>query len=495
MTIAQKTPHPDHQMPDIDAASRGLYIDGAWRPSHSGQVINVVDPSSGERLASVPDATIEDARLSIDAAAAAAPSWRATPPRRRSEVLRRCFELMIERSEMLATLISMENGKALRDARSEVAYAAEFFRWNAEEAVRITGEFGIAPAGANRIIVDYQPIGICLLITPWNFPAAMATRKIAPALAAGCTVILKPASETPLTAYALAAIYEEAGVPPGVVNVLTTTTPGPVTAEVLADPRVRKLSFTGSTGVGRLLLAQAAQHVISCSMELGGNAPFLVFDDADLEASLDGAMIAKMRNAGEACTAANRFYVQSGIYDAFAAGLSKRMAALKIGAGVDGATECGPMITCKAVEKIGRLVEDSKMKGARVLCGGEAPEGPGFFYPPTVLVDVPTTSEMAHEEIFGPVAPLYRFNTEEEAISRANDTEYGLAAYVYTRDLARGLRVSTQIEAGMIALNRGLVSDPAAPFGGVKQSGLGREGGQHHGIAEFMEAKYIATSF
>ncbi|MGA1805032.1 NAD-dependent succinate-semialdehyde dehydrogenase [Rhizobium sp. HT1-10] len=495
MTIAQKTPHPDHQMPDIDAASRGLYIDGAWRPSHSGQVIDVVDPSSGERLASVPDATIEDARLSIDAAAAAAPSWRATPPRRRSEVLRRCFELMIERSEMLATLISMENGKALRDARSEVAYAAEFFRWNAEEAVRITGEFGIAPAGANRIIVDYQPIGICLLITPWNFPAAMATRKIAPALAAGCTVILKPASETPLTAYALAAIYEEAGVPPGVVNVLTTTTPGPVTAEVLADPRVRKLSFTGSTGVGRLLLAQAAQHVVSCSMELGGNAPFLVFDDADLEASLDGAMIAKMRNAGEACTAANRFYVQSGIYDAFATGLSKRMAALKIGAGVDGATECGPMITRKAVEKIGRLVEDSKMKGARVLCGGEAPEGPGFFYPPTVLVDVPTTSEMAHEEIFGPVAPLYRFNTEEEAISRANDTEYGLAAYVYTRDLARGLRVSTQIEAGMIALNRGLVSDPAAPFGGVKQSGLGREGGQHHGIAEFMEAKYIATSF
>jgi len=495
MTIAQKTPHPDHQMPDIDAASRGLYIDGAWRPSHSGQVINVVDPSSGERLASVPDATIEDARLSIDAAAAAAPSWRATPPRRRSEVLRRCFELMIERSEMLATLISMENGKALRDARSEVAYAAEFFRWNAEEAVRITGEFGIAPAGANRIIVDYQPIGICLLITPWNFPAAMATRKIAPALAAGCTVILKPASETPLTAYALAAIYEEAGVPPGVVNVLTTTTPGRVTAEVLADPRVRKLSFTGSTGVGRLLLAQAAQHVVSCSMELGGNAPFLVFDDADLEASLDGAMIAKMRNAGEACTAANRFYVQSGIYDAFAAGLSKRMAALKIGAGVDAATECGPMITRKAVEKIGRLVEDSKMKGARVLCGGEAPEGPGFFYPPTVLVDVPTTSEMAHEEIFGPVAPLYRFNTEEEAISRANDTEYGLAAYVYTRDLARGLRVSTQIEAGMIALNRGLVSDPAAPFGGVKQSGLGREGGQHHGIAEFMEAKYIATSF
>jgi succinate-semialdehyde dehydrogenase/glutarate-semialdehyde dehydrogenase len=495
MTIAQKTRQPDTHMPDIDAASRGLYIDGAWRPSRSGQVIDVVDPSTGNRLASVPDATIEDARLSIDAAAAAAPSWRATPPRRRSEILRRCFELMIERSEMLATLISMENGKALRDARGEVAYAAEFFRWNSEEAVRITGEYGIAPAGTNRIIVDYQPIGICLLITPWNFPAAMATRKIAPALAAGCTVILKPASETPLTAFALAAIYEEAGVPPGVVNVITTTNPGPITAEVLADPRVRKLSFTGSTGVGRLLLAEAAKHVISCSMELGGNAPFVVFDDADLEAALDGAMIAKMRNAGEACTAANRLYVQSGIYDAFAEGLSKRMAALTVGAGVDGHTECGPMITRKAVEKIGRLVEDSKAKGARALCGGETPDGAGFFYPPTVLVDVPADSEMAHEEIFGPVAPLYRFDTEEEAVSRANDTEYGLAAYVYTRDLARGLRVSTQLEAGMIALNRGLVSDPAAPFGGVKQSGLGREGGQHHGVAEFMEAKYIATSF
>lgn len=495
MTIAQKTPHPDHQLPDIDAASRGLYIDGAWRPSHSGQVIDIVDPSTGNRLASVPDATIEDARLSIESAAAAAPSWRATPPRRRSEILRRCFELMIERSEMLATLISMENGKALRDARGEVAYAAEFFRWNSEEAVRITGEYGIAPAGTNRIIVDYQPIGICLLITPWNFPAAMATRKIAPALAAGCTVILKPASETPLTAFALAAIYEEAGIPPGVVNVITTTTPGPITAEILADPRVRKLSFTGSTGVGRLLLAEAAKHVISCSMELGGNAPFVVFDDADLEAALDGAMIAKMRNAGEACTAANRLYVQTGIYEAFAEGLRKRMAALKVGAGVDGHTECGPMITRKAVEKIGRLVEDSKAKGARALCGGETPGGAGFFYPPTVLVDVPVDSEMAHEEIFGPVAPLYRFDTEEEAVSRANDTEYGLAAYVYTRDLARGLRVSTQLEAGMIALNRGLVSDPAAPFGGVKQSGLGREGGQHHGVAEFMEAKYIATSF
>ncbi|TIX15470.1 MAG: NAD-dependent succinate-semialdehyde dehydrogenase, partial [Mesorhizobium sp.] len=411
-----------------------------------------------------------------------------------SEILRRCFELMTERAEILAALISLENGKALRDARSEVAYAAEFFRWNAEEAVRISGEFGLAPSGANRIIVDYQPIGICVLITPWNFPAAMATRKIAPALAAGCTVILKPASETPLTAYALAALYEEAGVPPGVVNVLTTSTPGPVTAAMLADPRVRKLSFTGSTGIGRVLLAEAAKHVISCSMELGGNAPFIVFDDADLEAALDGAMVAKMRNAGEACTAANRLYVQAGIHDAFADGLCKRMAALNVGPGTHPETECGPMITSKAVDKIDRLVQDAVARGAKVLCGGAIAEGKGYFYPPTVLRDVSTDAAMIHEEIFGPVAPIMRFDSEADAIARANDTEYGLAAYIYTRDLARGMRVASKIEAGMIALNRGLMSDPAAPFGGVKQSGLGREGGQKHGVAEFMEAKYIAVT-
>ncbi|MDR6634619.1 succinate-semialdehyde dehydrogenase/glutarate-semialdehyde dehydrogenase [Phyllobacterium sp. 1468] len=495
MNLAQQMPLPNRQLPNLQAAARGLYIDGVWRPAQNGREIDVIDPSTGTVLATVPDATIEDARASVDAASVAAPAWSATSPRKRSEILRRCFELMTERAEELATLISMENGKALRDARSEVSYAAEFFRWNAEEAVRITGEFGIAPSGANRIIVDYQPIGICLLITPWNFPAAMATRKIAPALAAGCTVILKPASETPLTAYALASIYEEAGVPPGVINVLTTTEPAPFSAAVLADPRVRKLSFTGSTGVGRLLLAEAAKHVVSCSMELGGNAPFIVFDDADLDAAIDGAMVAKMRNAGEACTAANRLYVQSGIYNAFAEAITKRMEALNVGAGIDPLTECGPMITQKAVEKIDRLVNDAKGRGARVLCGGESPIRTGFFYPPTVLADVPADADMAHEEIFGPVAPLYRFETEDEAIIQANDTEYGLAAYVYTRDIARGLRVSSRLEAGMIALNRGLVSDPAAPFGGVKQSGLGREGGQHHGIAEFMEAKYIAASF
>lgn len=494
MNIAAGISDEDQDMFDYATVSHGLYIGGRWRPSSEGRVIEVVDPSTEAVIAAVPDATLADATSAVDAAAKAAAGWRETPPRRRSEILRRCFELMTERAETLAALISLENGKALRDARGEVAYAAEFFRWNAEEAVRINGEFGLAPSGANRIIVDYQPIGICVLITPWNFPAAMATRKIAPALAAGCTVILKPASETPLTAYALAALYEEAGVPPGVVNVLTTSTPGPVTAAMLADPRVRKLSFTGSTGVGRVLLAEAAKHVISCSMELGGNAPFIVFDDADLEAALDGAMVAKMRNAGEACTAANRLYVQAGIHDAFAEGLSKRMAALNVGPGTDSDTECGPMITRKAVDNIDRLVQDAVARGARVLCGGTIAEGKGYFYPPTVLRDVSSDAAMLHEEIFGPVAPIMRFDSEAEVIAKANDTEYGLAAYIYTRDLARGMRVASKIESGMIALNRGLMSDPAAPFGGVKQSGLGREGGQKHGVAEFMEAKYIAVT-
>jgi succinate-semialdehyde dehydrogenase/glutarate-semialdehyde dehydrogenase len=493
MNIAARSATPDAKGLDLDACSKGLFIGGEWLESRGARAIPVVDPSSEAVLAHVADAGIEDATAAVEAAAKAAPQWAATAPRKRSEILRRCFELMLERAEMLATLISLENGKALRDARGEVAYAAEFFRWNAEEAVRIVGDFGMAPAGLNRIIVDYQPIGICVLITPWNFPAAMATRKIAPALAAGCTVVLKPATETPLTAYALAALYKEAGVPDGVVNVITTSKPGPVTAAMLADPRVRKLSFTGSTGVGRMLLAEASKTVLSCSMELGGNAPLIVFDDADLETAIEGAMVAKMRNAGEACTAANRLYVQSGIHDEFVAALAKRMEALAVGPGIDPATECGPMITAKAVAKIERLVQDAVARGAKVLCGGSKPAGSGFFYPPTVLTDVPTDAAMAREEIFGPVAPVTKFETEDEVVARANDTEYGLAAYVFTSDIGRGLKVSRRIEAGMVALNRGLVSDPAAPFGGVKQSGLGREGGPH-GVLEFTEPRYIAVT-
>ncbi|MFT3987833.1 NAD-dependent succinate-semialdehyde dehydrogenase [Aestuariivirga sp.] len=471
----------------------GIHVGGKWQPAASGKTVAVNDPSTEMEIARVPDAGLEDAAAAVEAAAKAAPAWAATAPRKRAEILRRCFELMTERAEDLAWLISLENGKALRDARGEVAYAAEFFRWNAEEAVRIQGDFFTAPSGANRIIVDYQPIGICVLITPWNFPAAMATRKIGPALAAGCTVILKPATETPLTAYALAALYEEAGVPPGVVNVLTTTTPGPVTAAMLADPRVRKISFTGSTGVGRTLLAEAAKNVINSSMELGGNAPVIVFDDADIDVAIEGTMIAKMRNAGQACTAANRIYVHSAVYDAFTERLTSRMQALKVGPGTSQDTECGPMITANAVAKIERLVADALQSGAKLLCGGKKPEGKGYFFPPTVLSDVPVKAKMSCEEIFGPVAALSRFETEDEVIARANDTEYGLSAYIFTKDATRGFRVARQLESGMIALNRGLVSDPAAPFGGVKQSGLGREGGTH-GIYEFLEAQYIATS-
>lgn len=479
----------DYASPALHA--QGLYIGGEWI---SGAGLPVVNPATADVLAEVPDASVADALRAVDAAEAAAADWRATPDRQRAEILRRWFQLMTDHADELARLISLENGKALSDARGEVAYAAEFFRWYAEEAVRIPGEFRHAPSGAHHILVDHDPIGIAVLITPWNFPAAMATRKIGPALAAGCTVILKPASETPLTAYAMARLGAEAGVPPGVVNVLTTQQPAALTNAMLADPRVRKLSFTGSTGVGRILLAEAAKTVVSCSMELGGNAPFLVFDDADLDAALDGAMIAKMRNAGEACTAANRFYVQSGIHDAFVAGLTKRMSALKIGPGTDAETQVGPMITTAAVSKIDRLVSDAVSRGARVHTGGKPVPGNGYFYPPTVLDNVALDAKIADEEIFGPVACVYRFETDAEAIQLANNTEYGLAAYVYSADLSRALRVGKSIESGMIAINRGLMSDPAAPFGGVKQSGLGREGGVT-GILEFIEPKYFAVDF
>jgi len=435
-----------------------------------------------------------DAAAAVDAAAAAGPGWAATPPRARGETLRRAFELMTARADDLAYLMALEMGKSLTDARGEAAYAAEFFRWYSEEAVRAEGTLMTAPSGANRILVVQQPVGIAVLVTPWNFPAAMATRKIGPALAAGCTCILKPASDTPLTALAMAAILAEAGVPDGVVNVLPSRSSGKVVSAMLHDPRVRKVSFTGSTEVGRVLLAEAADQVVNTSMELGGNAPFLVFADADLEAALDGAMVAKMRNAGEACTAANRFYVEASVAPEFSRRLAERMAALRVGPGVDEQTEVGPLVNEDAVAKVDELVTAAVADGAAAITGGTRPDGTGWYYPPTVLSDVRPASAILREEIFGPVAPIVTFTDEAEAVRLANDTEFGLVAYLYTGDLARGLRVSEALEAGMIGLNRGLVSDPAAPFGGVKQSGIGREGG-HEGMLDYLESKYIAVSW
>jgi succinate-semialdehyde dehydrogenase/glutarate-semialdehyde dehydrogenase len=471
-----------------------LFVAGTWRPAASGARFDVVDPATRAVVATVADGGVDDALAAVDAADAAAAGWAATPPRARGEILRRAFELMTARSEELARLISLENGKALGDARGEVAYAAEFFRWYSEEAVRAAGSVLTAPSGANRILVLQQPVGICVLVTPWNFPAAMATRKIAPALAAGCTVILKPASDTPLTALAMAQILDEAGVPRGVVNVVPSRHSGAVVAAMLHDPRVRKLSFTGSTEVGRLLLAEAAHQVVNTSMELGGNAPFLVLADADIEAAVDGAMVAKMRNAGEACTAANRFYVAEVVADEFSRRLAERMSALVVGPGLQDGTQVGPLVNEGAVAKVDELVRSAIDDGARAVVGGRRGDGPGFYFEPTVLVDVRPDAAILRQEIFGPVAPVVTFTTEDEAVALANATEYGLVAYVYTTDLARGLRVSESLEYGMIGLNRGLVSDPAAPFGGVKQSGIGREG-SHEGILDYLESKYIAVEW
>ncbi len=471
-----------------------LLIGGDWIDASDGRTFDVDDPATGEVIAVVADGSVDDALAAVAAAEAALPGWSATPPRQRAEVLRRTFELMTERTEQLARLIVRENGKALSDARGEVTYAAEFFRWFAEEAVRVGGDLHTAPAGTNRILVVRQPIGVSVLVTPWNFPAAMATRKIGPALAAGCTVVLKPASDTPLTALALGALLSEAGVPAGVVNVLPSRRSGAVVSAMLHDPRVRKLSFTGSTEVGRSLLHAAADCVVSCSMELGGNAPFVVFDDADLESAVAGAMVAKMRNGGEACTSANRFLVQRGIAAEFGKRMAEAMGALRVGPGLEDGVQLGPLINAAGREKVASLVDGAVSDGARIAVGGGVPSGPGFFYPATVLVDVPASAAILKEEIFGPVAPLVVFDTENEAIAMANASEYGLVAYVYTRDLQRGLRFSEALESGMVGLNRPIVSDPAAPFGGVKQSGLGREGG-HDGLLEFMESKYIAVTW
>jgi succinate-semialdehyde dehydrogenase/glutarate-semialdehyde dehydrogenase len=469
-----------------------LWIGGKWCKSSDGARFDVIDPATEKTIASVASATVEDAKRAVDAAQDAFEGWAGRKPRERAEILRKAFELIMRDAERFAKLITLENGKALSDSRGEIAYAAEFFRWYAEEAVRNIGQISMAPTSGARIVAQHKPAGIAVLVTPWNFPAAMATRKIGPALAAGCPVVLKPASDTPLTMLALMPALEEAGVPPGVVNVVPSRRSGPVVSAMLHDPRVRVLSFTGSTEVGRKLLHEAADNIIKPSMELGGNAPFIVFEDADIDAAVDGAMIAKMRNMGEACTAANRFYVHDKVHDEFAKKLTGKMAALKVGNGLDDGVSVGPLVNKEGRDKVIELVDDAVAKGAKVLTGGKTPDGAGYFYPATVLTNVPDSAKMLNEEIFGPVASIQSFKTEDEAIKRANDTEYGLVAYLYTKDLSRGMRVSEKLDFGMIGLNRGLVSDPAAPFGGTKQSGLGREGAQE-GMKEFQETQYVSV--
>lgn len=477
----------------VEAVTKQLFIGGKWTPASSGATFAVHDPATGQVLCEVADASVENGKAALDAAASTQAEWAAYPPRERGEILRRAYEALLARQDELALLMTLEMGKPLAESRGEVSYAAEFFRWFAEEAVRIDGGYAVAPNGVGRVLVTKQPVGPSLLITPWNFPMAMGTRKIGPAVAAGCTMVVKPAEQTPLSMLALAQILADAGLPDGVLNVVTTSDAGGVMEPLIRDGRARKLSFTGSTAVGRKLLEQCADKVLRTSMELGGNAPFLVFDDADLDEAVEGAMQAKMRNIGEACTAANRFYVQRGVADEFARKLTERMSALPIGRGTEDGVVVGPLIDEAAVEKVNTLVQDAARRGAEVLTGGTTVDGPGNFYQPTVLTDVPSDALLASEEIFGPVAPISVFDTEDEAVAAANDTEYGLVGYVYTSDIKRALRVSERLETGMVGLNQGIVSNPAAPFGGVKQSGLGREGGTV-GIDEFLETKYVAVS-
>ena len=466
-----------------------LHIDGQWVDGNG--TLDVIDPSDGSIIAKVATAGEAECDAALDAAHRASVSWAKTAPRVRSEILRKAFEIMTAESDYLAGLISKENGKAFSDAKGEVAYAAEFFRWFAEETVRVAGDFRMAPSGDKRIIVTHQPIGVSILITPWNFPAGMATRKIGPAIAAGCTMILKPAGETPLTALAIVDILERAGLPKGVLNVILPVPSGPAISKMLHDKRVKNLSFTGSTEVGRILLREATDQVIRCSMELGGNAPFVVFGDADVSEAVKGLMIAKMRNGGAACTAANRIYVQRPIAEKFIAEFSKAMSDLVMGTGMDTGVQLGASVSVKERNKIAELVDQSVAEGGKVMTGGKTPDGPGAFYPATVL-QVAKDNPILLNEIFGPVAPVVIFDTEEEGIALANDSDFGLISYVYSGDLRRGIRVAEAMESGMVAINRGVVSDPAAPFGGVKQSGLGREGG-FDGIHEFLETKYIGV--
>jgi succinate-semialdehyde dehydrogenase/glutarate-semialdehyde dehydrogenase len=475
----------------VTDAPKQLFIGGKWLEAQDGATMPVDDPATGEILCRVADAGPRDGRLAEAAAVAAQEDWARTSPRERSEILRRAYEIVLSRTDELSLLMTSEMGKPLAEARGEVAYAAEFFRWFSEEAVRIDGGFGTLPDGRNRMLLMRRPVGPCLLVTPWNFPLAMGTRKIGPAIAAGCTMVLKPAPQTPLSSLALAGILAEAGLPDGVLNVVTTSRAGEVVEPLLRGGRIRKLSFTGSTQVGRVLLAQCADTVVRTSMELGGNAPFVVFEDADLDAAVDGAMTARMRNMGEACTAANRFFVHTSVAEEFGARLAERMGALVVGPGTRPGVDVGPLIDEAGRAKVESLVADAVERGARVLVGGRAPEGPGRFYPPTVLTDVDPGSRLMGTEIFGPVAAVLTFEAEDEVLRAANDTDWGLVGYVFTRDLDRALRVSERLEVGMVGLNTGLVSNPAAPFGGVKQSGLGREGGRV-GIDEFLEYKYVA---
>ncbi|HXU97241.1 MAG TPA: NAD-dependent succinate-semialdehyde dehydrogenase [Jiangellaceae bacterium] len=477
----------------VDNVPNGLYIGGEWRDATASATLEVRDPSTADVICEVADASPDDGAAALAAAADAQPDWAARPPRERGEILRRAFHALLDQQDDLALLMTLEMGKPVAESRTEVAYAAEFFRWFSEEAVRFEGSYRVAPGGGSRVLTMRQPVGPCLLITPWNFPMAMGTRKIGPAIAAGCTMVIKPAAETPLSMLALARVLEETGLPPGVLNVITTSRSGTVMEPLIRDSRARKLSFTGSTEVGRRLVEQSAEQLLRVSMELGGNAPFLVFADADLDAAVEGAMTAKMRNIGEACTAANRFLVHESVADDFSRRLADRMGGLRMGRGTDDGVDVGPLITEKARAGVAELVADAIEKGGKVLVGGDIPDGPGWFYPPTVIADVPTEARVCREEIFGPVAPVTSFATDDEALELANDTEFGLIAYAYTRDLDRALAVAEGLESGMVGLNAGVISNPAAPFGGVKASGFGREGGRE-GIEEYLEVKYVGIA-
>jgi succinate-semialdehyde dehydrogenase/glutarate-semialdehyde dehydrogenase len=476
----------------LEQVPKQLYVGGEWRDGSKG-TFSVEDPATGETLVEVADASEEDAKAALDAAAAAGPEWAAHPPRERGEILRRAFETIIKHTDELALLMTLEMGKPLAESKAEVAYGAEFLRWFSEQAVRIEGRYATSPNGQGRLLTMQQPVGPCLLITPWNFPLAMGTRKVGPAIAAGCTMVIKPAQLTPLSMLMLAKILEEAGLPKGVLNLVTATSSGETMGPLIADPRLRKLSFTGSTEVGKKLMGQASENLLRLSMELGGNAPFIVFDDADIDSAVQGAVIAKMRNIGEACTAANRFHVAGPVADQFAEKLAAKLGSMKVGRGTEDGVEVGPLIDDNQRSKVSELVEDAVGRGAKAIVGGHARDGAGYFYDPTVLTEVPDDARLLSEEIFGPVAPVKAFDDEDAAIAAANDTEYGLVAYVFTSNLKRALRVCEKLETGMVGLNQGMVSNAAAPFGGIKHSGFGREGGPE-GIEEYLETKYVAVN-